>query len=87
MVLATLVLRKCIALRWLLHEDLRLLEGNCDGVALAKGTKTEPLPRIGHLREDPPAATRHLPDVAVHLFHAEDFYSMVDSVPAALVGE
>ncbi|MGA6954861.1 MAG: hypothetical protein WBY73_07130, partial [Candidatus Acidiferrales bacterium] len=46
-----------------------------------------PIARMSDLREDLPPLAQHLPDVNVHLFHAEESLAMIGSVPASLVGE
>ena len=72
---------------FLRHQNSRLPERNCDGVAFRKRTKTASRSRMGHLRKDLPAVAQHFGDMSVHLFHAEEPLPMVGSVPASLVGE
>ena len=43
--------------------------------------------RMGNLGEYLPALAQHLPDVGVHILHAEEPLPMVGSVPASLIGE
>ena len=42
---------------------------------------------MGDLRKHLPALAEHLPDVSVHLLHAEESLPVVGSVPTSLVGE
>lgn len=69
------------------QKNSRFSEGDRDGIALGKRAQAAPSARVGHLREDLPALAQHLPDVSVHLFHAEEPLPVEGSVPASLVGE
>ena len=69
------------------REELRVPEGDRDGIAFRKRTKAASLSRVGDLREDLPAFVEHFTDVSLHHFHAEEFLPMVSPVPAPFVCE
>lgn len=67
------------------QENSRLPESDRDGVAFRERTQAAPTTGMGDLRKHLPALAQHLPDVSIHLFHAEESLPMVGSVPASLV--
>jgi hypothetical protein len=69
--LAAFILAKRCACPLLGHEKSKLPESDRDGIPLCEGTYAAPLARMGSLRRDLPAIPQHLPNMSVHLLHAE----------------
>ena len=80
-------LPSCACRVCLSYENSRLRESDRDRIAFRKRTQPAPMTGMGDLRKHLPALAEHLPDVSVHLLHAEESLPVVGSVPTSLVGE